>query len=76
MSHALFFPFRLAAILVAFGLVCTADAKDSDVKESQGPSLPQPLGLDDKSRYQRIFALQKDGHWRRADIEIARSAAP
>ena len=34
--------------------------------------LPTPLSDDDAARYRRIFALQKNGDWRRADREIKR----
>ncbi len=32
--------------------------------------LARPLDAGDRARYRRIFALQKDGSWRRADAEI------
>ncbi|MHA1108550.1 MAG: lytic transglycosylase domain-containing protein [Alphaproteobacteria bacterium] len=35
-----------------------------------GSALPRPLDSGDVERYRRIFALQKDGNWRRADREI------
>ena len=40
--------------------------------EAQGEAigLPPVLDLGDLARYQRIFELQKDGHWSRADGEI------
>jgi soluble lytic murein transglycosylase len=34
-------------------------------------ALPQPLSRADAERYRRIFALQRDGHWRAADAAIA-----
>ena len=35
-------------------------------------SLPSVLDFADLARYQRIFELQKDGHWARADAEIGK----
>ena len=35
-------------------------------------TLPRLLHRADQARYRRIFTLQKDGHWRRADAEIRR----
>jgi peptidoglycan lytic transglycosylase len=34
-------------------------------------ALPQPLARADMERYERIFALQRDGNWRAADAAIA-----
>ena len=34
-------------------------------------ALPQPLARADMERYERIFALQRDGNWRAADATIA-----
>ncbi len=44
-------------------------AADAD-EGAPATSLSRQLDAADRARYQRIFALQKDGHWRRADAEI------
>ena len=41
-----------------------------DETASAAAMLPAVLGPGDRARYRRIFALQTDGHWRRADAEI------
>ena len=45
-------------------------------EEVRAASLPRLLDETDRARYQRIFALQKDGHWRRADAEIRKLDNP
>ncbi|MCB2011189.1 MAG: lytic transglycosylase domain-containing protein [Geminicoccaceae bacterium] len=42
---------------------------DADIPTRLGP-LPQPLGAADIARYEKIFDLQEDGHWRDADHVI------
>jgi soluble lytic murein transglycosylase-like protein len=45
---------------------------DADARAQSPADLPKPLGSEDAKRYARIFALQRDGHWKEADALIAR----
>ena len=45
---------------------------DADARAQAPVDLPKPLDPDDAKRYARIFALQRDGHWKEADALIAR----
>ncbi len=38
--------------------------------------VPEPLGADDIDRYQHIFDLQEDGHWKKADKLIKQLSDP
>lgn len=50
---------------LAIGLVLSASL--SHANDSQGVNIPQPLGQGDVERYQKIFDLQEDGHWKKAN---------
>lgn len=42
----------------------------SFANDAMGVTIPEPLSLEDAERYRRIFALQEDGQWKKANALI------
>ena len=57
--------FGLAMLLLTLALILTP--LKTNASDEFDIVVPEPLGIEDIERYVRIFELQEDGHWKKAD---------
>jgi soluble lytic murein transglycosylase len=52
---------------MALAIVPAIAPRMANASDATNISVPEPLNINDVERYQRIFELQEDGHWKKAD---------
>ncbi len=57
----------LLVLAAALAFVSTPVPAAAEAHRNAVVSIPEPLTIADVERYHRIFELQEDGHWKRAD---------